>query len=75
MKIKSQDLHELPQEAIDQLEDMKILLNFGKYQPQVVTVIPTFKGRQGEFVILFQGNTGSFFWCTTDGASTWAKVI
>jgi len=75
MKIKSQDLHELPQSAIDQLEDTRILLNFGKYQPQVSTVIPTYTGRQGEFVIVFQGGTGSFFWCTSDLGTVWAKVI
>lgn len=74
MKIKSQDLHELPQNAIDQLEDTRILLNFGKYQPQVTTAIPTYTGRQGEFVIVFQGGTGAFFWCTSDQGTTWAKV-
>lgn len=75
MKVKSHDLRELPQEAIDQLEDTKTILNFGKYQPQVVTTIPTFRGRQGEYVIVFQGNTGAFYWCLTDNASTWGKII
>ena len=75
MKIKSQDLHELPQPAIDQLDDTKTLLNFGKYQPQVVTAIPTFNGRLGEFVILFLGGTGGLFWCTTDNTTTWARLL
>jgi len=75
MKLKSHDLRDLPQEAIDALEEARTVWNFGKYQPQVVTAIPTFTGRQGEFVILFQGNTGSFFWCTSDGGTTWAKII
>lgn len=75
MKIKSQDLHELPQNAIDQLEDIKTLLNFGKYQFQVVTSIPTFNGRLGEAVILFQGGTGGLFWCTTDSTTTWARLL
>jgi len=75
LKINTYDVHELPQEAIDNLEDVRTLLNFGKYQPQVVSTIPTFNGRQGEFVIVFQGNTGAFYWCLTDNAATWGKVI
>ena len=74
MKISSYDLHELPQEAIDNMEDIKTLLNYGKYQPQVVTAIPSFQGRQGEFVIVFQGNTGRLYWCTTDNSTTWASL-
>jgi len=49
LKIQTYDVHELPQEAIDNLEDVRTLLNFGKYQPQVVSAIPTFNGRQGDF--------------------------
>ena len=75
MKIQDYDNHELPQESIDNMEDIKTLLNFGKYQPQVVTAIPTFTGRRGEFVILFLNNTGAFFWCLTDNAATWGKIV
>lgn len=74
MKIQNYDLHQLPQEGIDMLEDIRILLNFGKYQPQVVTAIPTFNGRRGEFVIVFQGTTGRLYWCTTDNSATWATL-
>ena len=74
MKLKSHDLAELPQEAIDALEDVKTAWNFGKYQPQVVTAIPTFTGRQGESVILFLGGTGRLYWCTTDSGTTWAAL-
>jgi len=75
MKIRSQDLHELPQSGIDIIEDIQQLLNYGKYQFQVVTSIPTFNGRQGEAVILFQGGTGGLFWCTTDNSTTWARLL
>lgn len=75
MKIQSYDLHELPQEAIDNIEDVRTLLNYGKYQPQVVTAIPTYVGRQGEYVILLLGGTGGLFWCTTDNAATWARLL
>ena len=75
MKIKSQDLHELPQNAIDQLEDTRILLNFGKYQTQVLSAIPTYTGRQGEFVMVFGGGTGVFYWCVSDMGNTWGRVF
>lgn len=74
MKIPTYDVHELPQEAIDNLEDIRTVLNFGKYQPQVVTTVPTFSGRQGEFVILFLGGTGKMYWCTSDLTTTWAPL-
>lgn len=75
MKISSYDLQELPQDAIDNIEDINTLLNFGKYQPQVLTSIPAFQGRQGEFAIVFLGGTGSLYWCTSDNTTTWAKLI
>lgn len=75
MKLNAYDVHELPQEAIDLFEDIRTLNNYGKYQPQVVTAIPTFNGRLGEFVILFQGGTGGLFWCTTDNSTTWARLL
>jgi len=74
MKIQNYDLSELPQEAIDNIEDMKTLLNYGKYQPQVLTAVPTFTGRAGEFVIVYLGGTGKFYWCTSDGGTTWATL-
>lgn len=74
MKIQQYDVHELPQEAIDNLEDVRTLINYGKYQPQVVTSLPSFQGRHGEFVIVLQGGTGALFWCTTDNSTTWAKL-
>lgn len=75
MKIQTYDVHELPQEAIDMLEDIRTLVNYGKYQFQVVTSFPGFTGRQGEVVLYFVGNTGALYWCTTDNATTWAKLI
>ena len=74
MKLKSNDLRELPQEGIDALESIRLAWNFGKYQPQVLTTVPTFTGRQGEFVILLLGGTGRLYWCTTDGGTTWATL-
>lgn len=73
-KISDYDLHQLPQEAIDMMEDVRNLLNYGKYQPQVVTAVPTYVARRGEYVIVLLGGTGAFYWCTTDNSSTWAKM-
>ena len=72
MKVSAYDVHELPQEAIDLLEDIRTLLNFGKYQNQVVTAgPPTWVGRRGEEVVHFAGTTGAFYMCTTDSTTTW----
>lgn len=74
MKIQDYNLSELPQEVIDNIEDVKTLLNFGKYQPQVLTVLPTFNGRRGEYVIVVQGGTGRLFWCVSDNSTSWAPL-
>lgn len=74
MKINSRDLHELPQDAIDIIEDIKLGWNFGKYQPQVSLGVPSYVGRQGEMVIVFLNNTGRLYWCVTDGKATWAPL-
>lgn len=72
MKIQAYDVHELPQEAIDLLEDVRTLLNYGKYQNQVVTAgPPTWTGRLGEEVVHISGTTGAFYMCTTDQTTTW----
>lgn len=71
MKLAAYDVHELPQEAIDLFEDIRTLLNFGKYQKMVTSSPPTWRGRKGEEVMVFAVNTGACYMCTTDGASTW----
>lgn len=73
MKINSYDVHELPQEAIDLMEDIRTLLNFGKYQRQITTSIPTWVGRQGEEVMVFASGSGTLYMCTTDGRNTWKR--
>lgn len=73
MKIQAYDVHQLPQEAIDLMEDVRTLLNFGKYQKPILTSpsLPNWKGRRGEEVTVFGGTTGVTYICTTDGAATW----
>ena len=71
MKLNAYDVHELPQEAIDLLEDIRTLLNFGKYQQQVITSVPTWIGRKGESVTVFGATTAAVYMCTTDGRATW----
>lgn len=73
MKIKSQDLTELPQSGIDILEDIKLVLNFGKYQFQVLTSPPSYTGRRGECVFVM-ATSGTFMVCTTDNSTTWRSV-
>jgi len=73
MKINAYDVHELPQEAIDLLEDIRTLLNFGKYQRQIVTGVPGWNGRAGEEALVFSSGSGSLYVCTTDGRNTWKR--
>ena len=69
-KVSDYDLTGQSQELIDGFDEIRTLLNFGKYQPQVVASIPTWTGRQGEFVWVF-GGTGGLYVCTTDNSTTW----
>lgn len=70
MKIEDYDITSLPNDAQATLEDLRTIANFGKYQWQVVTAFPTWRGRQGESVVVFQ-TTGALVMCTTDNAATW----
>ena len=62
----------LPQEVIDLLDDVKTVLNFGKYQFPVITTGsgPTWTGRQGEQVLQIVGNTLRLYVCISDQSST-----
>lgn len=70
MKIDDYDITGLPSDPQAAIEDLRTIVNFGKYQHQVVTTFPTWRGRQGETVVVFQ-TTGALVICTTDNAATW----
>ena len=59
------------QELIDALDDMRTLLNFGKYQQQVVTTIPTWKASNGEQVLFLDSTGGRLYVNVSDNTATW----
>lgn len=75
MKISDYNTALLPQEIIDLLDDIKTVLNFGKYQWPVVTANPTWTGRQGETVWVVNASSRILFACSSDQSSTsWVVV-
>lgn len=71
MKIPGYDLHKLPQDPIDAIQDIITVINFGKYQVPVFSSPPTHVGRRGEEVVVFGATTAAFYMCTTDNTATW----
>ena len=71
MKVGDYDTRGLPQNQLDFNDDTRIILNFGKFQHQVLTSPPTWRARRGEAVYVFSGTTGAFYICTTDNSTTW----
>ncbi len=74
-KIDDYDIKDLPQEQVDFNDDVKTILNFGKYQKTVVTSPPTWTGRAGEEVYMITGATGRLYVCTSDNTSSNWKVV
>lgn len=71
MKVSDYSNQMLPQETIDNFDDMKTILNFGKYQTPIVTAIPSWKARAGETCYYFAGATGALYLCTSDQSTVW----
>jgi hypothetical protein len=67
----------LPQEVIDLLDDVKTILNFGKYQFAVISngSGPSWTGRQGEQVLMIGGGTNRLYVCTSDLSTTSWKIF
>ena len=74
-KIGDFDDIKVDQNQRDFNDDVRRVLNFGKYQYAVLTSPPGFPGRQGETVSVISGTTGRIYYCTTDNASTWAVLV
>ena len=51
---------DVPVELQEAIEDIRMLLNNGKYTPRVVTTEPTYTGEEGETVILNSGPTNKY---------------
>lgn len=75
MKLNDYDFKNVDQEIIDFKNDVITLLNFGKYQKQVVTGVPAWRGRRGEEVYLMSGTTAILYVCTSDNTATWKPAV
>ena len=74
-KIGDDDDPQATQAQRDFNDDVRRVLNYGKYQYQTLTAPPGFKGRFGETVSVIGGTTGRIYFCTTDNAATWALMV
>lgn len=57
-KLDDPNFNKFPQQLVEFKDDILSLVNFGKFQFQVVTVAPTFAGRNGEVTIFRNGTDG-----------------
>ena len=73
-KVNDSDDIEVNQNQRDFNDDVKRILNFGKYQPQVIGSPPSWTGRKGEFVWVMAAS-GTLMVCTTDNSTTWRSVV
>lgn len=62
------------QELIDFKDQLMTLLNFGKYQAQVLNNPPTWKGAKGEFAFYQNGTAGALYFSTGDSLNPWVQV-
>lgn len=62
-KLQDYTLKGLPDEIVQFKDDVRQLINFGKYQPQVLSssTAPTLAGRAGEFVWWRNGTDGRLY--------------
>lgn len=74
-KIDEYDFKKMPQEVVDFKDQVRELLNFGKYQAQLLTGIPAYIGRGGEQAWYVGADSGALYVNLSDGTSTWTKVI
>ena len=74
-KIGDSDIRGVSQELVDTLDDIKIIMNFGKYQKTTTTAVPTWTARLGEEVYVYAGGgSGALYTVTTDNTSNWRSV-
>ena len=74
-KISDVELRGSSQELIDFKDNVQELLNFGKYQAQVTSSVPTWPGRRGEHVWYVNGTDGRLYVSTTDESTTWTLAL
>lgn len=74
-KVNDYNISFASQELIDMLDDIKTILNFGKYQWSVVSSTPTYSGRLGEHVWVVTTTSRVLYACASDqSATSWVVV-
>jgi len=74
MKIPDYEFRGVPDELIDFKNDVSVILNYGKYQPQVVSAPPNWKGERGEFAFVVSATTAALYAYMATAGLTWSKV-
>ena len=74
MKIDDFDFRGLPQSLVDFKDQVFNLVNFGKFQKQIVSSAPSWRARRGEEVYYISGNTGRLYMCSSDNSTNWVIV-
>lgn len=73
-KLQDYSLALIPQEVADMLDDTRNIVNYGKFQFPVVTTLPNWTGRLGEFAVYASATTWSLMMCTSDQTTRWAAM-
>lgn len=73
-KIDDYDIRGIPQEQVDLNDDIRTIINFGKYQSATISAAPGWTGRRGESVYAFTADSGYLYVCTSDDSVTWRVV-
>lgn len=60
-KLEDPGFSKLPSELVEFKDNLLTLVNFGKFQFQVVSTAPTFSGRDGEMTIFRNGTDGRLY--------------
>ena len=74
MKIGDYDIKNADQELLDFKNDVITLLNYGKYQPQVLSLVPGWKGNRGEFCWVVSATTAALYAYLATAGTVWSRV-
>ena len=73
-KIDQYEWRGTSQDQIDFKDKVTEIINYGKFQKQVVGSLPAWKARLGEEVYYLAGGTGALMVCSADETTQWSIV-
>lgn len=74
MKLDEYSPGNVNQEMQDFMDDVRAILNYGKYQFNVVSAIPDWAGKQGESALFVAGGTSALYVMSATSGTTWEKL-